>query len=311
MTVGLAFDYFSQEKVDVAVIETGLGGRLDSTNIITPLLSVITNISKDHTHLLGNALQKIAEEKAGIIKQNIPVVVGETHLKTKNVFIRKTNELDAPLFFADKNFSLKQTEDKRAAALQSFNIFEKNKIRYENLQLDLTGYYQRKNILTVLQAVELLKQQGFQITEKHLRTALKNTKKITGLLGRWQTLTTSPLTICDVGHNEDGIKQVVKQISLTPHNQLHFVLGVVNDKDVSSMLQLLPKDAVYYFCKANIPRALDENELAQKAKKAGLAGDTYPSVEVAFHTAQQKAKKNDLVFVGGSTFVVAEIIPDN
>lgn len=312
MTVGMAFDYFSKEKVDVAVIETGLGGRLDSTNIITPLLSVITNISKDHTHLLGNTLQKIAEEKAGIIKRNIPIVVGETHQRTKDIFIRKAKELDAPLFFADKTFSLKQTKDKHVAKFQSFDVFKKNKIHYKNLQLDLTGYYQQKNILTVLQVVELLNQQGFQIQEEYLRTALQNTKKITGLLGRWQTLSTSPpLTICDVGHNEDGIKEVIKQISLTPHNQLHFVLGMVNDKDVTGILQLLPKDAVYYFCKANIPRALDENELSQQAKKTGLSGNIYPSVESAFRMAQQKAMNNDLVFVGGSTFVVAEIIPDN
>ncbi|MEO5570971.1 MAG: folylpolyglutamate synthase/dihydrofolate synthase family protein [Bacteroidia bacterium] len=311
MTVGLAFDYFKEKKVDVAIIETGLGGRLDSTNIITPILSVITNIGWDHANLLGNTLQKIAAEKAGIIKKNITVIIGETQPETKNVFIAKARAENAELFFADENYtavlikdgSLKngllnvKMIDAEFAALQF----------YQRVQLDLTGHYQLKNICTVFQSWRLL-YNHFQIEQKDFFSALKKVKQLTGLRGRWEIISKSPLTICDTGHNADGIKEVLKQLRKSKHKQLHFVLGMVNDKDVLGILKLLPCKAIYYFCKANIPRGMDAYELAQFAKIYNLKGEIYSSVKNALKEAQKAAAKNDLVFVGGSTFTVAEVL---
>lgn len=282
-TVGLAFDYFSKKQVDIAVIETGLGGRLDSTNVITPLVSVITNIGKDHTQFLGETLAKIASEKAGIIKENIPIIIGETQQETQQVFIDKALEKSAKIFFADK-------------------------IITTNYESDLKGIYQEKNKKTVLAAIQQLMINGFSIAEENIKNGLLNVVKNTGLLGRWQILSENPLTICDTGHNEAGIKEVLKQISLTKHNHLHFVFGAVNDKEIDSILSMLPKNATYYFCQAKIPRALDVNVLYTKAKKIELKGNPYDSVENAIKQAKSNASVNDLVFVGGSTFVVAEAI---
>lgn len=282
-TVGLAFDYFSKKQVDIAVIETGLGGRLDSTNVITPLVSVITNIGKDHTQFLGETLAKIASEKAGIIKENIPIIIGETQQETQQVFIDKAIEMSAKIFFADK-------------------------IITTNYESDLKGIYQEKNKKTVLAAIQQLMNSGFSITEENIKNGLLNVVKNTGLLGRWQILSENPLTICDTGHNEAGIKEVLKQISLTKHNHLHFVFGAVNDKEIDSILSMLPKNATYYFCQAKIPRALDVNNLYTKAKEFELKGNPYDSVENAIKQAKANASVNDLVFVGGSTFVVAEAI---
>jgi len=308
MTVGLAFNYFSEKKIDVAVIETGLGGRLDSTNIISPLLSIITNIGWDHTNLLGNTLQKIAAEKAGIIKKNMPVVIGETKNETKNIFIEKAKKENAELFFADKNLKAVLKKD---LSLKNnkivINVFRKNKIHFKNLQLDLTGRYQLKNICTVLQSVEML-EKHFQFEKKNIFSAIKNVKQLTGLAGRWEIISKHPLTICDIGHNTDGMKEVLKQLKTIQYKQLHFVLGMVNDKDVRGILKLLPHGAIYYFCKANIPRGLNAEELAQQAATSGLSGKVFPSVKKALKAAQKAAGKNDLVFVGGSTFTVAEVL---
>lgn len=305
MTVGLCFDYFSSENVDVAVIETGLGGRLDSTNVISPLLSVITNIGYDHTSLLGNTLPEIAAEKAGIIKPGVPVVIGETHPETKDLFKKTASEKQASLFFADQIFKASDPIFGRHLLL---DISCGGLMLYRNLELDLTGSYQAKNVLTVLQAVSELREQGLHITEEHIRQGLQHVQKITGLEGRWQTIGRRPLTICDTGHNADGIKEVLKNIARIPHEKLHFVLGMVNDKDISGILELLPRKAAYYFCKADIPRGLPAEELKERAEKFSLSGEAYASVKEALEQARKKASVEDLVFVGGSTFTVAEAL---
>jgi dihydrofolate synthase/folylpolyglutamate synthase len=309
MTVGLAFDYFAKEKVDVAVIEVGLGGRLDSTNVITPLVSVITNISMDHVALLGDTIEKIAIEKAGIIKKGVPVIIGETQAQTKDVFIRKANEHNSKIIFADQLFLIKDLNQvKRDKFYLSMQVESNGRPVYENLESELLGLYQRKNIATVLATIGELNKTEFSISENDVRDGIKNVIKNTGLLGRWQILSNDPLTIADTGHNEAGIKEVLNQILQTPHEKLHFVLGMVSDKDISTVLNLLPKDAIYYFCKAKIPRALDAGELAAAGLVAGLNGLVYNSAKEAMEAAQKNAEKNDLVFIGGSTFTVAEII---
>jgi dihydrofolate synthase / folylpolyglutamate synthase len=309
MTVGLAFDYFKKEKVDIAVIETGLGGRLDSTNIITPLLSVITNIGLDHQALLGDSVEKIAVEKAGIIKKNIPVVIGESNFKTKNIFVEKAKEMGAPLLFADELFSERNVsyQPEKEPSL-SADFYLKDELAYKNLVSELGGLYQVKNIKTVLTAVHTLNHQNFSISETGVREGLRKVVKQTGLMGRWQVLSRWPFVVADTGHNEDGIKEVLAQVRKTPHRHLHFVLGMVNDKDIGAVLRYLPTSATYYFCKANIPRALDEYELKQKAAAFHLQGLCYSSVKQAFEEAKLAADKNDMVLVGGSTFVVAEIV---
>ena len=292
MTVGLAFDYFAAERVDLVVLETGMGGRLDSTNIVTPLLSVITNIGLDHTDILGDTLEKIAIEKAVIIKDNIPVVIGERQEEVVSVFERIAKEKNAEIYFAGSP-SLRY----EVILAESFR-----------LGTGLLGNYQKKNISTVLKCIEVLNRIGYAITEEHIKKGLKNVVKNTGFMARWQILSKSPLTICDAGHNADGIKEVAAQIRSTPHQKLHFVLGTVNDKDITPMLKLLPKDAVYYFCAAKIPRAMDADELALKAANHHLHGRIYSSVADALAEARKNAGKADLVFVSGSSFVVAEVI---
>ncbi|WP_142603701.1 bifunctional folylpolyglutamate synthase/dihydrofolate synthase [Solitalea koreensis] len=306
MSVGLAFDYFAEKQVDIAIIETGLGGRLDSTNIITPLLSVITNIGFDHMAILGNTLEKIAHEKAGIIKPNIPVVIGQYNTETAPVFIQKAKECDSEIHFASEEYEVEYSELKNGYL--NLNIDRFNKDILKNLELDLTGIYQKKNICTVLCAVHQLIEQGFKIDEKTIRSALKKVKESTGLMGRWYTILTHPLTICDTGHNEDGITEVVKQIQQTPHEHLHMVFGMVKDKDINHVLELLPKNATYYFCKADIPRGMDAEELSTLAREHGLKGILFSSVKDALKAAQTAAQAHDLVFVGGSTFVVAEVV---
>ncbi len=306
MTVGMAFNIFALEKVDIAIIEVGLGGRLDSTNIITPLLSVITNIGWDHTNLLGNTLPLIAGEKAGIIKSNIPVIVGEYQTDIADVFLNKANAENTPLSFASKQWEILKSG--MVENLLTIEIQKDTKSEIFDLKLDLTGSYQLKNVKTVLSAVDELRKQGFDITGEHIKTALANVKTLTGLHGRWEVLSRQPLTICDTGHNPDGITEVLKNIKNTTFKHLHFVIGVVNDKDISKILTMLPKDATYYFCKPNIPRGLDAEVLKEEAQKHGLYGDAHPSVAAALNTAQQNATNDDLVFAGGSTFVVAEIV---
>lgn len=282
MTVGLAFDFFAKKQVDVAIIEVGMGGRLDSTNVITPLLSVITNIGFDHTDFLGNTLSKIAFEKAGIIKSNIPVVIGEYEEETQSVFLDKAKIEDAPIYFAQDN----------------------PEVTYECV---LLGDYQRKNLKTVLQAIDILKSE-FNIEENQIKLGLKNVIQNTGLLGRWQILNTQPFTVCDTAHNSQGLKIVLDQIQKHTFEALHVVLGVVNDKDLDSILPLFPKNAKYYFCKPNVPRGLDADKLGEKANDFGLIGKVYDSVSEAYMNAKLLAQNTDFIYIGGSTFVVAEIV---
>ena len=283
MTVGMAFDYFSKQRVDIAVIEVGLGGRLDSTNIITPEVSVITNIGLDHTQFLGNSLEAIAYEKAGIIKPNIPVVIGETQSETKTIFKEIAAKNKSKIIFADQEIT-------------------------QTYKSDLQGSYQSRNLITVLQTIKELQLLGYKISEKNIQKGLMNVIKNTGLMGRWQQLHSNPKVICDTGHNRDGLKYVMDQISKEHFDALHIVFGGVNDKDLSSIIDLLPKQATYYFCKPNIPRGLDADELKQAFSDFGFYGEVYNSVDEAYKTALNVAKPSDFIFVGGSTFVVAEII---
>lgn len=307
-TVGLAFDYFRFQKVDVAIIETGLGGRLDSTNVITPLLSIITNIGFDHMNLLGNTLPKIATEKAGVIKNHVPIVIGESSTKTDNVFIKKAKAEKSKIFYAANEYkAVVKKNFKTADAFLTLDIIKNGVTEYKKLKLDLTGSYQLKNVVTIIMSIELL-QKHFSISKKAIYSGLKSVKATTGLMGRWQVLKRKPLVICDTGHNEDGIIEVLKNINLTKYNILHFVLGMVNDKDIVTILKLLPKNATYYFCKANIPRGLDAQLLKDAAAKQGLHGEKFKSVSLALKSAVKQAAMNDLVFVGGSTFTVAEVV---
>ncbi len=305
-TVGLAFDYFAAEEVDVAVIEVGLGGRLDSTNIITPKVSLITNISMDHTNLLGDTLEKIAREKAGIIKPRIPVVVSQYQSETAPLFNALAKELKSPIEFADKNY--KVLGFKMAAGLMQVQVLNKKTEQTENYQLDLTGNYQLKNLLGVLNVLELVEKAGFIIEPDNVKKGLKQVTKLTGLMGRWQQLGEKPAIIADTGHNEDGIRQVTENLKQQQYQTLHMVFGTVNDKDVSKILALLPKEAVYYFVKASVPRALDEQELLALATKAKLSGKAYPTVEAGLKAARKAAKKSDLILIGGSTFVVGDAL---
>jgi len=308
-TFALAAWYFAKEKVDIAVMETGMGGRLDSTNVITPDISIITNIGLDHTQFLGNTPAEIAGEKAGIIKTGIPVVIGETHPETLPVFTDYAQKLQTSITFADSTIVLKQSHvtthlpPMLAADYQS----QSTKQNY-SLTSPLSGKYQLKNLATVICTIEKLRENGYEIKDKSIHSGIRKVIKNTGLMGRWQTISENPLTIADIGHNPDGIREVLEQIELTPHEKLHFVIGVVNDKDVRKMLSKLPTDATYYFCKADIPRGLDAGELAELAKGFSLKGAAYPSVKEALDTARRSAGKNDLVMVGGSAFVVAEVV---
>lgn len=307
LTVAMAFEYFKNQKIDVAVLETGMGGRLDSTNIVSPELSIITNIGLDHTEFLGNTLSKIAEEKSGIIKQNTPVIVGKTQVETKTVFEAFSINKNAQLIFADEVYK-PEYSTLSIDNLQLFHIYKNKKQHYLDLKCPLLGSYQNENICTALVSTEQLIKQGFNISEENIYAGVKNVILNTGLQGRWQITNHSPLTICDTGHNEDGIKYITEQIQNTAYKKLHFIFGVVKDKNIDKILSLLPKDAIYYFTKASIPRALDENELYQKATKNKLSGKAFSSVETAYTEAQKNAKPNDLIFVGGSTFIVADYL---
>ncbi|KGO85996.1 tetrahydrofolate synthase [Flavobacterium rivuli WB 3.3-2 = DSM 21788] len=282
MTVGLALDCFAQEKVDVAIIETGLGGRLDATNIITPLVSVITNIGMDHTQFLGNTLQAIAGEKAGIIKPGVPVVIGEYIPETKTIFTAKANELNAPIYFAQDSVN-------------------------EEYESDLKGNYQQQNKKTVLQTIKLLQEQ-LPVAENQLRQGLLNVAVNTGFMGRWQQIHTNPAAIADTAHNSHGLKLVMEQVQQQKFETLRIVFGVVNDKDLNEILPLLPKHAVYYFCKPDIFRGLDEKKLQAAAVNYGLVGNVYNSVKQAYAEALAQSTPEDFIYIGGSTFVVAEIL---
>ena len=284
MSVGLAFEYFKKEKTDINIIEVGMGGRLDSTNIITPLIAVITNIGLDHTQFLGNTLELIAGEKAGIIKPNIPVVIGEYTIETKPVFLNTAKKNHSEIYFASDNFK-------------------------DTFPSELKGDYQEQNKKTVLQTIQILNSQNeFTVSEKNIKNGLLHVVKNTGLHGRWQQINEFPKVICDTAHNKHGLTIVLHQIQKEKFDILHIVLGVVNDKDLDEILPLFPKNAVYYFCKPNIPRGLDAAILKQKATTYSLKGEVYNSVSEAYNEALQTAKKSDFIYVGGSTFVVAEIL---
>ncbi|MDR0971845.1 MAG: bifunctional folylpolyglutamate synthase/dihydrofolate synthase [Bacteroidales bacterium] len=306
LTAAMAFKYFAEQKVDFAVIEVGMGGRLDSTNVIISYTSIITNISYDHTQFLGNTLYDIAKEKAGIIKTRSPIVIGETQEETKEVFIDKAKEKGNRIYFADKEFSI--TNDRIIDDKLHVDVFKGDSMYIKDLICPLIGKYQLKNIPTVLCAIEQLDGGMFHITKKDIKNGFFFVQKNAPFMGRWQKISDNPKTILDIGHNEAGIRCVVEQLKTTPYEQLHFVLGVVNDKDVDAMLKILPKDAKYYLCKANIPRGMDVETLSKKAKKANLSFEKYSSVKQALKKAQKNAKENDLVFVGGSAFVVAECL---
>jgi len=307
MTVALAFSFFEKQGVDVAVVEVGLGGRLDSTNIISPELCVITNIGFDHTDLLGDTLEKIAFEKAGIIKPNTPIVQGESNKAYNHVIKGKAVEQSAPYTLAPDLFNVEEsgfTPEGR----QWFRVAHAGMEETELFEVDLAGAYQQKNVVTVLAALETVKAVWPKVNQEGVKAGLKNAAKNTGLMGRWQQLSGNPLVICDTGHNVDGIQYVVEQIARTPYAQLHFVLGMVADKDISGVLKLLPVDATYYFTNASIPRAMPAADLQKVASKVGLVGEVYATVEKALVAAKENAKANDLVFIGGSTFVVAEVV---
>lgn len=284
ITTAMAFAYFKEKKVDFAVIETGMGGRLDSTNIITPLLSVITNISFDHQQFLGNTLPAIAGEKAGIIKSSVPVVIGEMQKETAPVFETHAKAKNAAIYFADK-----QKE-------------------YPHYTTDLQGGYQQKNIRTSLCAISVLQENGVQISTKAIKKGLKNVYANTRFMGRWMIMQRKPLVIFDSAHNEGGLRLLLKELQNIRYKKLHFVYGTVNDKDIATNLKLLPKEAEYYFCKADMPRGLDAKLLQQQAGHAGLAGNSYKSVKSAYRTALKNARATDVVLVAGSVFVVAEVL---
>ncbi|MBX2970605.1 MAG: bifunctional folylpolyglutamate synthase/dihydrofolate synthase [Cyclobacteriaceae bacterium] len=300
ITVAMAFDYFAQQQVDIAVIEVGLGGRLDSTNVITPEISIITNIGYDHMDMLGDTLDKIAAEKAGIIKPNIPVVVSERQEEVANVFEEKAKLEQAPILFADKPVAITQ----HGGSVRAESIFQDQLIEFE---FPLLGSYQQKNIAGVLTALECLTDREFSISKEQVCVGMQQVISQTGLKGRWQILQKDPLVICDTGHNVDGIRSIVKQLATYSHKNLFIVIGMVKDKDHTAVFNLLPKEANYIFCQANIPRAMDAHALAGEAHAFGLNGEVVPDVNKALDHALQKAKSEDLIFVGGSTFVVAEL----
>ena len=283
MTVGLAFEYFAKQKVDLAIIEVGLGGRLDSTNIVTPEVSVITNIGLDHTQFLGNTIQEIAKEKAGIIKPNIPVIIGETQKETKSIFISIAKVQNAPIYFADE-------------------------IIKTNFESDLKGSYQVHNVKTAIQTINEIEKKGFTVSKKNIIKGLQNVIKNTGLKGRWQILQNYPKIICDTAHNKEGLTYVIQQLKEENYSHLHMVIGMVNDKNLDTIIDLFPKKATYYFCKPDVLRGLDAGILQEQFTKKGYHGNVYNSVRDALNKAKNNADKNDVIYVGGSTFVVAEII---
>ena len=308
MCVALAFDYFAQQRVDIAIVEVGLGGRFDSTNIITPLVSLITNISFDHQALLGNTLPEIAGEKAGIIKPGVPAVVSQTQPEVAKVFRSEAAAKLAHLVFADQIYKATfAAEPSPETGLRPIVVSQHGRPHLPNAELGLPGDYQQLNLPGVLATLDELRALGFRITEAAVRTGLRQVTTLTGLRGRWSIIGQQPLVVCDTGHNAAGLQVVMAQLQRVPHERLHLVIGTVNDKDVAAMLALLPKEATYYFCAATIPRALPAAELAEQGAELGLNGQAYGSVAAAVAAARSAAGPRDVVFIGGSTFVVAEV----
>jgi dihydrofolate synthase/folylpolyglutamate synthase len=307
LTVGMAFEHFRRHKVDIAVVEVGMGGRLDATNIISPECAVITNIGFDHEQFLGNTLAKIAGEKAGIIKNNIPTVIGEFNDETRQVFEQIANDRSSHLIFSEDLYKCYQVEND--GIYSTLSVWKNNQQVFENLKIDLCGPYQEKNLLTVLSTIEILNNNGFNISSKNISDALSNVRKLTKILGRWDLLQLqNPMIIADSAHNSHGLSYVKKALSNIAYDNLHIVFGMVSDKEPEKLLNELPSDARFYFCKADLPRALNAETLKEAAKHLGLKGDAYPTVKEALENAKKNAAKNDLIFVGGSIFVVAEIL---
>jgi len=314
VTVAMAFHHFAVNQVDIAIIEVGLGGRLDSTNVIQPVLSVISNIAFDHMDILGNTLPLIAGEKAGIIKKRVPVIISQKQDDVADVFINKAAEQESELIFASEEWLIRKSKSQLdSPKFLSVDISQKNDkippyFSFNTLELDLPGTYQLKNLAGVLSAVKQLRELGYQISDQNIIDALRKVKTLTGLMGRWQILQQAPLLICDTGHNEDGIREVVKNIEQSTFDQLHMVIGMLRDKDISGILKMLPKNAIYYFCQPDLPRAKPAIDLRNEAKAYNLLGEYYSSVKDALAAAKESARQGDLIFVGGSTFVVAEIL---
>ena len=301
LTTAMAFNYFAEQEVDVAIIEVGLGGRLDCTNIITPELCVITNISPDHTQFLGSTLQEIASEKAGIIKEGIPVVIGETTPETKEVFTNKAKECNAPITFAEEEALL-------TTATPSGNGYEYYSEIFGKFTGELGGDYQQKNTNTILSAINIMQQKGFAITDESLRKGFTNVCNLTGFMGRWQKIQDTPRVVCDAGHNIGGIKYITEQLARTRRKELRIVFGMVNDKDITSVLEMMPKDAVYYFTQASIKRAMPAEDLKKMAEQHGLKGECHPTVGNALQAAINDSCSDDFIFVGGSCFIVADLL---
>lgn len=302
LTTAMAFLYFAEAKIDVAVVEVGLGGRLDCTNIISPDLSIITNISPDHTNLLGDTLEKIALEKSGIIKAGTPTVIGETTPETKPVFIKQGKVVNTPIYFAEEEQQL------QSATVNDAGDWIYQSVSYPNLRGELRGLYQLKNTNTLLCAIHHLIKKGYRIHEKDVREGFERVSELTGLMGRWQKLHESPTLVCDTGHNVAGMKFIVTQLKRAKYNKLRIVIGMVDDKDVSGVLALLPQNATYYFTKASVKRALPESELQKLGNDMGLQGNAYPDVISAVNCAKKESLPEDFIFVGGSTFVVADLL---
>lgn len=303
ITVAMAFKYFLMQQVDVAVIEVGLGGRLDSTNVVTPIVSLITSIGLDHTDMLGETLPEIAFEKAGIIKEDVPVVISESQHEITKVFKRKAHELNAPLFFADQEYDVSVSKNSSI----DFEFIAKSSTNTITAKTDLAGEYQIKNIPGVMKVLDLMNLQGFHISDDHIHNGFSHVVKNTGLLGRWQKIHDNPLTICDTVHNELGIKCLIRQIQKIQYDNLYIIWGSVEGKDLRGVFKHLPKDAIYYFCEASVPRALKAELLQKKAMDFGCRGLVVRNVNVAIEVAREKAGQNDLVFIGGSNFIIAEI----
>ena len=308
MTTAMAFAYFDAMQTDINIIETGLGGRLDSTNVINPIKSIITNIGYDHMNLLGDTLPKIAGEKAGIIKQNTPIIISEYQDDIATIFTNKANECNAPIIFASDvwEISTQSTSDfSDTMIVDASNKSNESKIKFE---CNLTGPYQAKNIAGVLASIDELNKHGFEISEQHIQAGMQHIKQNTGFKGRWYKLQEDPLVMCDTAHNKDGLQQIMPLVNNYSQGKVRIVLGMVDDKDLDGVLPLFPSTALYYFCKADIPRGLDAQILKEKASEFNLKGNIYNSVKDALENAIENASTNDLIFVGGSTFTVAEII---
>lgn len=306
ITVAMAFEYFEKNKVDIAIIETGLGGRLDSTNIIKPEVSVITNIGMDHMNLLGNTLQAIAGEKAGIIKKGIPAIIGAVLPETEKVFTDKALQVETSITIASQQKWISDWHHHKQHLVATVAHHQEDE-QQQTYELDLPGIYQLKNLITVLETIKILRQKGWIIEEKYIKSGLKNVKKLTGLFGRWQILQQHPTIVLDVAHNEDGIRQIVQQLETEVYTKLHIIIGMVKDKEIETVLSLLPQSATYYFTKAQIPRALDEVVLMNLALKYNLSGASFPNVNDALTAAKTTAGNDDLILVCGSVFIVGEV----